>query len=80
MADDIVLSEEEVTAILEAAKVNCQEAVAAFVSMTPEQKAAHETAQAARMLETFLAMTPEQQAALNELVSPSVTLVLDTSK
>jgi len=63
VADNIVLSEEEkVTAIKAAAAVACQEAVAAFEAMSPEQQAVHETAQAARILAAFLAMTPEQQA------------------
>jgi hypothetical protein len=62
MADNIVLSEEEVIAIKAAAVVVCQEAVASYEAMTPEQQAAHEAAQAARNLAAFLAMSPEQQA------------------
>jgi hypothetical protein len=65
VADNITLSEE---AIQEAAKVACQEAVAAYVAMTPEQRVAHETIQAARILSAFQAMTPEQQAAHEDAV------------
>jgi formylmethanofuran dehydrogenase subunit B len=58
VADDITLSEEE-TAIREAAKVACQEALAAFEAMGTDQRAA----QAAIVLAAFQALTPEQQAA-----------------
>ena len=62
MADNITLSEEEVTAIKAAAVVACQEAVAAYEAMTLEQRAEHEAAQTARALAAFQALTPEQQA------------------
>lgn len=68
MADNITLSEEEVTALKAAAAVACQEVVAAYVAMTPEQQTAHETMQAARILSAFQAMTPEQQAAHEDAV------------
>ena len=71
MADNITLSEEEVTALKEAAAVACQEAIAAYVAMTPEQQAAHETIQATRILSAFQAMTPEQQAAHESAVKAS---------
>ena len=64
MADNITLSEEEVTALKEAAAVACQEAIAAYVAMTPEQQAAHESAVKASSAAANEAYTVASLAAL----------------